>query len=268
MARLFFPHGWRRLRRECKRSLYCVLILDYDGTLTRIVREPGEAFLSGSMRDLLGRLARQQRVRLGILSGRKLDQLRRLVRLKGIWYAGNHGLEMEFGKRTLILRQAVRASLHIQRLAGQLSKKLRVIAGACVENKGFTLTVHYRKCRASDTAKVRQICADAVGRQEGKRRLRVVQGKKVCEIRPAIEWDKGAAVQWFLHNLAAPGPRRLLVYLGDDTTDEDAFRVVRKLGGWAIRVGQSPKETDASYVVRGVNEVRRFLTVLLRQLEP
>src|SRR3990167_5446400 len=94
MSKPFFPAGWRRLQRQIRRVNDCVLLLDYDGTLTPIVRDPSAALLSKEMRDVLTRLAARKGITLGILSGRKLSEIRRLVDIPKILYGGNHGFEL------------------------------------------------------------------------------------------------------------------------------------------------------------------------------
>ncbi len=258
----FFPAGWRRLQWQITRANDCVLLLDYDGTLTPIVRNPSAARLSKGMRDVLTRLAAQKKVTLGILSGRKLDQIRRLVRIPRILYGGNHGFELWIRGRKRVLARANRFLPLMRRLGKELSRRLDGFAGVRVEDKGITLSVHYRRCSAADTTRVLAVCRQLTGPWETKRRIRVTRGKKVYEIRPAIAWDKGKAVESFLKQLPHPAGNRLVIYIGDDTTDEDAFIAVRKRGGWAIRVGGSREKTKASYRLAGVTETRRFLTLL------
>lgn len=267
MAQPFFPHGWRKLRRELKRYPSCVVFLDYDGTLTRVVRDPHRALLSDSMRGLLERLTRQRGVYVGILSGRKLQEIHQLVRVPGIFYAGSHGFELGSRGQKVVFERAERTRFFTRRLAKQLSNKLQGIPGVWVEDKGLTFTVHYRRCRASDIDGVLLICDDLIRRWRSRGDVRVTLGKKVYEVRPAIQWDKGRAMEWFLRNLPVTARNGFLVYLGDDTTDEDAFRIVRKKSGWTIRVGPLNEKTEAFYGVRGIGEVRRFLMLLLKELQ-
>ncbi|MBI1976868.1 MAG: trehalose-phosphatase, partial [Candidatus Omnitrophica bacterium] len=230
--------------------------------LTPIVRDPSAALLSKGMRDVLTRLAAQKKVTLGILSGRKLDQIRRLAGIPRILYGGNHGFELWVHGRRRVLTRAIRFLPLMRRLGKELSRRLDGFAGVRVEDKGITLSVHYRCCSAAETSRVLTICRQFTAPWEIKRRVRVTRGKKVYEIRPAIPWDKGKAVEFFLKQLPHSAGRKLVIYIGDDTTDEDAFITVKKRRGWAIRVGGSHGETEASYRLAGVIEVRRLLTLL------
>src|SRR3989338_2375424 len=125
----FFPAGWRRLQRQIEWVNDLVLLLDYDGTLTPIVRDPSAALLSKGMRDVLTRLAAQKKVTLGILSGRKLDQIRRLVRIPRILYGGNHGFELWIRGRKRVLAQANRFLPLVRMLGKELSRRLDGFTG-------------------------------------------------------------------------------------------------------------------------------------------
>ncbi len=262
MARSFFPKGWEKFRKEWDRSYHRLLLLDYDGTLTPIVRDPSVALLSRGMRDVLTRLSARKGVSLGILSGRALGQIRCLVRVPKIRYGGNHGFELWIRGRKRILAKA-NCFLPLMRAMGrELARRLARVPGVLVEDKEITLSVHYRRCSVADTARVLAVSRQLTHHWEAKRQIRVTRGKKVYEIRPAIEWDKGKAVEFFLKQLPHPAGSGLVAYIGDDTTDEDAFVAVRKRGGWPIRVGGSQKKTKARYYLNGITEVRRLLTLL------
>ena len=185
-AKPFFPVGWRRLQRQSERANDRVLLLDYDGTLTPIVRDPSAALLSKGMRDVLTRLAVQKGITLGILSGRKLDQIRRLVRIPKILYGGNHGFELWIRGRKRVLAQANRFLPLVRMLGKELSRRLDGFTGVWVEDKGITLSVHCRRCSAADTAGILAICQRLTSPWEARRQIRVTRGKKVYEIRPAI----------------------------------------------------------------------------------
>ncbi len=155
----------------------------------------------------------------------------------------------------------------IHRLAKRLAKKMLGIPGAWVEDKGFTCSVHYRKCRPHDVLRALLVCDDITGSWPFKGLIRVIKGKKVYELCPAIKWDKGKAIEWLLRAFRRTTRKGSVIYLGDDVTDEDAFRVVKRLGGWGIRVGSPVKNTEASYVVSGIREVRSCLAHLLTEFQ-
>jgi trehalose 6-phosphate phosphatase len=238
-------------------------VLDYDGTLTPIVEEPEAARLSPAMRQALQQLRRHPRYRVAIVSGRALADLRARVDGAGLYLAGNHGLEIEGPEGRYDHPAAQRLRPQLEALAQALQRQLTDIPGAWVEDKGLTLSVHFRRVAAASVpevqARVRRQVEPAVA--EGLVRLRT--GKAVLEIRPGVPWDKGEAVRWIVAQLRreAPAARLLALYVGDDDTDEDAFRAVGPQGV-SIVVGAERRASAAQYYVESVADTERLLTIL------
>lgn len=228
-------------------------IFDFDGTLTPIVPTPAAARLAPRARAALARLSRHERAFVAVLSGRRVAEVRALVAVPGIVYGGCHGLEIEgAGVRFRHPRAgAARVAPARRRLvAGAAS-----IPGARVEWKRLAVSLHYRGVAPARRAVVRALAA-AVARRAPD--LAVVPGHRVFEFLPRVGWDKGAAVRWIVRR-ARPALRRgrpLVLYVGDDTTDEAAFAAVGARGV-TIRVGGGP--TRAGHTVRGVREVHALL---------
>src|SRR3989304_59693 len=135
-----------------------------------------------------------------------------------------------------------------------IQKKIRDIDGAWLEDKKFTLSLHFRSVRTEDIPRVKKVFYNVVDKYSEKKLLAVIKGKKVLEIVPDVSWDKGRAVLWVLQRLK---DKYLPVYVGDDQTDETAFKVLRKKG-ITIRIGKS-KKTFADYYIKGYGEVSRLL---------
>ncbi len=244
----------RRLARA--RVLLC---LDYDGTLVPIASRPRHATFDEAGRRLLRALARH--IPIAIVSGRARTAVRALVRVPGLWYVGNHGLEIAGpGVR---YDQAVPAAW--RRRLDLLLAQIEADApwGATVERKGVTASVHYRLVAASARRRWLRGLRARVRADALHDRLRVVRGKAVVELRPPVDWDKGAAVRWLLARRSLSG--RTPVYLGDDTTDEDAFRAVRP-HGVGVLVGRS-RRSAARYRLAGPAEVRDLLVRWLDALD-
>ena len=242
------------------------LMLDYDGTLTPIVAHPAHARLSAATRRLLARLADRSGVRVTVLSGRALRDVARRVGVRAIDYGGNHGLEW-CGRRLRFRHpDAAAARPLLRRLARRLREGLRRIPGAQVEDKGLTLSVHWRTVPPSAHRVLQHAVArlTAPDRHEG--RVRLTPGKRVVEIRPTVHWDKGAMVTW-LWRRAALKQRTVAVYLGDDQTDEPAFRAVNRLGGYSVVVGGTRRRTAARHRLRDPRAVGAWLAALARALE-
>ena len=242
-----------------------LLLLDYDGTLTPIVKKPELAQLSGANRRLLQNLGKK--LILGIISGRSLKDIKHLVKVPGIIYAGNHGLEIEFpgkvyshtknksfGVGVYVIPGVSGFSKLLDKLASILYQRLVHIPGVIVEHKGLTLSLHYRSVNRLRHAEVRRLFNNVVNPFIKTDKVEITTGKKVFEIRPPIEWDKGRVVVKIMRRVKGGV---LPIYIGDDVTDEDAFKAIRN-NGITIYVGR-PRESYAQYFVWNVEEVIRFL---------
>lgn len=236
------------------------LFLDYDGTLVPIRKTPAAAVLSGAARTLLRQVAAIPGMRVGIISGRSLRDIKRMVGIPGIVYAGNHGFEIDGpGLRfTVPVNEQKKKALVSVRRA--LARSLGAVAGVRLEHKGLTLSVHYRQARPAAVVGICWAVRAAVAPFEKKKLLELHLGKKVLEVRPSVSWDKGAAVRWILQRESAFRRKAGVVYMGDDVTDESAFSA---LGGRAVtvRVGQ-PKPTAARFRLEGPSRVLSMLAMI------
>jgi len=235
------------------------VFLDYDGTLTPIVSHPEDAWLPESMRQTLQSLAAH--VPVAILTGRDLDDVRGRVLVDGIVYAGSHGFDIAGAGG--LRRELGAAYLPVLDTAEtELREALDEIPGAQLERKHFSVAAHYRNVNGNDAFRVAQ-AVDAVAARH--RELRRMDGKKVYELLPDIDWDKGKAVLWLLEALELERGKVLPIYIGDDRTDEDAFSALEKRGV-AILVSEQPQVTAASYWLHNPEEVEEFLQKITDRL--
>ena len=234
------------------------LFLDYDGTLTPIVDTPDLAVLSDAMRQAVRAAARVMTV--SIVSGRATDDVRGKVALEGLFYAGSHGFEIvDPQTRVTIHPQAQKIRQTIDGVYEVLSDKLKRVPGALVEHVKYTISVHYRLVSDDNIPAVeREVAAILQGHPD----LRKTDGKKVFEIRPNIPWDKGKAVDWILQTLQFDPRRHIAVYIGDDTTDEDAFEALGEQGV-GILVADSPYPSFAEYWIADTEDVKKSLKLLM-----
>jgi trehalose-phosphatase len=246
---------------EVERALApgALLLLDYDGTLTPIVERPELAILAPDMKELLKRVS--QYYTLGIISGRSLADVKGLVGLKEIHYAGNHGFEISGPGVELVKPEAERARPILVKLCKELREKLENIKGAIVEDKGSTVSVHYRLVKEEEFEHLKNIFEEVVAPHIDSGAVKVTHGKKVFEIRPNVEWDKGKAVLW-ISRVVDPKAELKLIYVGDDRTDEDAFLALKEKG-ITILVSEGPIESNAKYFVKNVDEVKTFFEKLI-----
>ncbi|KAG1342387.1 Trehalose 6-phosphate phosphatase [Cocos nucifera] len=246
------------------------MFLDYDGTLSPIVDDPDLAIMSDAMRDAVRNLARF--FPTAIVSGRCRDKVYNFVRLAELYYAGSHGMDIKGPARGPRYMKAKAKAVFFQP-AGEflpmihevykvLLEKTKSTPGAKVENNKFCVSVHYRcvdeKSWSGLAEQVKSVLKEYP-------KLRLTQGRKVLEIRPTIKWDKGKALEFLLESLGFADCNDVLpVYIGDDRTDEDAFKVLRDRGqGFGILVSKFPKETNASYSLQEPSEVMDFLLRLV-----
>ncbi|AQT68450.1 putative glycosyl hydrolase [Anaerohalosphaera lusitana] len=237
------------------------VFLDYDGTLTPIVEHPEDATLSPEMADALIELNKHCTV--AIVSGRDLADVRSMVNLDQLIYAGSHGFDIQGPHGMHIeLQKGEDALPHLEIAHQALQQKLHAIPNARIERKKFAIAVHYRQVpdnRVDDLLEIGHELADSYPQ------LKLTGGKKIFELRPNVEWDKGSAVLWLLEKLELDPDKFLPIYIGDDLTDEDAFKAL-KSKGVGIMVSDEVEDTAADYVLTDTEQTRIFLEQLAQIL--
>ncbi|XP_065871298.1 trehalose-phosphate phosphatase A [Euphorbia lathyris] len=256
------------------------LFLDYDGTLSPIVDNPDCAFMSSAMRNVVKKVSKC--FPTAIISGRSCDKVYQFVGLNELYYAGSHGMDIvgpvkesvsgnypncvrstdKQGEEVNLFQPASEFLPMIQEVLNSLIESTKNIKGAHVENNKFCVSVHYRNVDEKNWTAVAQCVHDVIKNYP---RLRLTHGRKVLEIRPVINWDKGKAVTFLLESLGLNNCEEVLpIYVGDDRTDEDAFKVLRERNcGYGILVSSAPKDTNALYSLRDPSEVMEFLKSLV-----
>ncbi len=228
------------------------LFLDYDGTLTPIVGRPENAYLSFDMKVLLEKIVRLYPT--VIISGRSLDDVKALVGIEGPVYAGNHGMEIRDDGFSFIYDTGRGVREEMKRLKARIKAMGKRFPGVIVEDKGLTLSIHYRLLDVRHKNAFARGFMDTVSSALKRGLVRVTEGKKVFEIRPPVEWHKGRAVEWILERRPFKGT--FPIYMGDDETDRDGFRAVKDRG-LSVFVGGSSTEADC--FIRRQRDVKVFL---------
>lgn len=249
-------HLLSNMRFLGKRLEKSLLLLDYDGTLTPIVKKPELATISPNMKKALKSVATRHKV--AIVSGRSLADVKKLVGLNGLYYVGNHGLEISGPGVKLVQSRAVSTRSTITQLCRKLRAALRGVKGAIVEDKGLTASVHYRLVKQKKK-RLKSVVGKITKPYLSSGAIKITHGKKVINIIPNIDWDKGKAALWIL---SAVDPKRRLtpIYMGDDRTDEDAFLAIKR--GITILISEKRKKSHAKFFLRNVGEVKTFLKKL------
>ncbi len=242
-----------------------MLLSDYDGTLTPIVDRPELAGLGPGTRKLLETLSRRRDLSVGIISGRSLTDLKQMVGIAGITYGGNHGLEIEGPRLSYLNPAAQELRPALGALHQALSDALGLIAGVWVEDKGLTLSVHYRQADEARAGEIGDILEQKAGPLQASGKVWIAGGKKVYEVRPALAWNKGEVVALLASRWRqAMGRDEVLpIFLGDDLSDEDGFRAVARLDGISILVSETNGASAARYFLRSPAEVESFLGMVL-----
>lgn len=256
-----------------------VLFLDYDGTLSPIVDNPDQAFMSNHMRLAVKNVAKY--FPTAIISGRSRDKVLEFVGLTELYYAGSHGMDImgpvrpntnghtncirstdKQGKEVNLFQPASEFLPMIDEVFRSLVDIAKNIEGATVENNKFCISVHYRNVDEKSWTTIAESVHDIMKNYP---RLRLTHGRKVLEVRPVLNWDKGKAVEFLLESLGFSNSDNVLpIYVGDDRTDEDAFKVLREGNrGYGILVSSAPKESNAFYSLRDPSEVLEFLKSLV-----
>ena len=248
--------------RDRIRNRSVALFLDYDGTLAPIADSPEKALLSESMRNAVSDVS--SRCTVAVISGRDLADVEKMVGIDGIYYAGSHGFDINGPEIDGIHYQKGTEYLPLLgRVEKELKKSFPDTKGIFIERKKFSIAVHYRKAGDKDIEKAEYAVDDIIRENSG---LKKSSGKKIFEIQPDIHWDKGKAIYWIMDKLDMKSPETFPIYLGDDTTDEDAFRAI-KGHGLGIVVTERVRETEADQMLRDTTEVEIFLMRLAQLLK-
>jgi trehalose 6-phosphate phosphatase len=230
------------------------LMLDIDGTLAPIAPTPPLAQVPSATLFILERLASLPGVSMALVSGRSAPDARAIAGVPGAWVIGNHGHELMDPDGVVTVRPDAASHETAMAEAARQLASLQMTEGALLENKRWTLSIHYRNVKddvATLRSRVRSVAA-ALG-------LRITEGRKVMEVRPPVDVDKGTAVLEFaLRHGALPSGAAL--YAGDDRTDEDAFRALRASGrAVTVHIGDGSRKTSAEIVLPTPAELHDLL---------
>ncbi len=244
---------WPEIAQRINSARKIALFLDFDGTLAPFRRQPAAVRLAASTRHVLERLARHPRMRIWIISGRRMSDVRARVGIDNIRYLGLHGLEN--GDYTLRLGPAWKP---LEMAREMVMDHLGGMQGVWVEDKGASFTVHYRGVSNLIARRAHEGVRLILDRFHDD--LRQLSGNRAWEILPTNQVDKGIAV---IRELRRAGLSPLVIYVGDDGSDELAFAALPN----AITVCVGPRHrTRAKFVLRNTADVRNFLRRLKKEL--
>lgn len=217
-----------------------LFLSDFDGTLVAFDADPGVPELPIARRLLLTALADRPDTTVGLVSGRRIVDLRGRTRLPAsVYYAGLHGMEIEVGARRWQHPDLGFAEEHVRLLAARLSDVAAAVPGLFVEDKGVSLAVHFRRVEVAHRGRAASLTESAAAPWMAKSQIRRLEGNEVVEYLPNIACHKGDAARWIRGDVVSRrGHATWTIFIGDDVTDEDGFRAVRS--GISVLVGRRP----------------------------
>lgn len=239
-----------------------LLFLDYDGTLVSFKDKPNDVTTTKSVKNVLRKLIKNPKFSIFMITGRELNDIKNLLDAEGASFAALHGLQMEIsdGKK-FVWPNAEKSRLFLEEIKEDVFSEFKGEKGIYIEDKELTLAFHYRllpKEKIKDAAKrFREI----VKKRDDKNMLEVIKGAELLEVRPK-GWNKGKATEFLLKKFAK-NKNSIPIYIGDDTTDEDAFDFLKNHGMTIFVSNDSGKSTSAQYWVKNPDEVLIFLKSLL-----
>ncbi len=255
----FFPVGFSQAGPDLFSREPRLLSLDFDGTLAEIASTPEAARMTDDFRILLKGLSLLPRTKLVILSGRSVPDIKAKIRVPGIVFVGNHGLDFSppsAGWGISALSEWTRKTVEVRERLSLLVKKW---PGAFLEAKGPDLSLHYRLLKPELAL---QLIPEALGAIQD---LPVVtrEGKCVLEFKPKGAPGKGEALERLADRFFKANEEGLCLHMGDDQTDEEAFQALRNMGrrGLGVKVGPGPSR--AHFRLSGPPEVYRFLKLFM-----
>jgi trehalose 6-phosphate phosphatase len=253
-----------QLNQWVSESEYLWLFLDYDGTLEKFSRTPDIIVPDGRLIELIRRLAEKSRIRLAIVSGRRLSDIQKLVPVKGIYRAGTYGIEVQTPEGEQIQREdyaLIRP--YLDRLKPYWEEIIDGHKGFYLEDKGWSLAVHARFAPEKDAVRVISTIQQTLDQELITDEYRLIKHKRFLEVSSA-KADKGKTVSFLLNNFPLPEAR--LLYIGDDDNDAEAFETIHSFGGVAISVAQYfgyIRSSGGDYVLKSPKAVRKWLENLV-----
>jgi trehalose-phosphatase len=236
---------------------HLLLLCDFDGTLTPFDPDPRAVRLSGEMALVLGSIASRPDCSVGVISGRRLQDVRDRVTVPGeLYIAGFHGLEIHAPGETFLHPDASVAAGTVHAIGEAVRPHLAGLRGVFTEDKDLSIVLHYRAAEPAARIVAQSVFMDAARAAIDAGRVRVLPGAGMVELLPAIPWHKGSALEWIRERIERVHGSTFTIYLGDDVTDEDAFRAVGEHG---MTIGASERVTAAEFRVDGPRDVERLL---------
>ncbi len=243
------------IERRIKESSEILLFIDFDGTVSPIIKNPDEAKIDSEIKSILKMFIRSKKIRIIIISGRMLSELKKKIRIKGIDYVGNHGLEWELKGNYDRYPLDKNDFESLDSAKNQLTGIKLKFPDVYLQDKILSLSVHYRNLKNVGEKEFKKNFYETLSKLRKNNAIHFREGKKVIDIYSKTGWNKGMAAKKIRKLLGDP----LVISIGDDTTDEDMFKKLND--GITVRVGKD-SNSSAEFYVKDISEVTRFLNLL------
>ncbi|HVF69517.1 MAG TPA: trehalose-phosphatase [Xanthomonadales bacterium] len=240
------------IEKRLKVSFHVLMLLDYDGTLTEFAKKPNHAILPAKTKKILNKLKLIKQLTLGIVSGRGVYDIKKLIGIEDIVYSGNHGLEWEIENVVYVMpgiSETRELYLKILNNFGPLEKKYK---GIFIEDKNLTISIHYRMLHKDLRPAFHEEFENFIVPYLQSPLIKLLKNKMVFDIMPNVKWGKGGFINWLISTQKSSP---LTIYIGDDRTDEDAFSELKD----AITIKVGSGETEANYFLNDINDAIKFL---------
>lgn len=237
-----------------------VFLSDFDGTLADFHDNPVLPWPTRKTQRLIAALASRSDLSFGVVSGRRLDDVRaRTVLSVDAYFAGLHGMEIAFGDDRWQHPRLTDARAHIHQLTDELRRIAPQVAGLHIEDKEASVAVHLRRVAPADRAAAEALVERTAAPFVATVHVGRLIGHLVIEYLPNVDWDKGHATRWIARDVERRFNRPAwVVFVGDDVTDEDAFEAIER--GIGVLVGK--RKTAARYQLDSTRDVTALLAWL------
>lgn len=246
------------IKKKINKNAGIILMLDFDGTLSPIVKTPKQAKLPENIKQKLKKCLKLFPVI--IISGRSLKDIKKKIKLNKIIYAGNHGLEWQINKQLTQVEVSKDSLKSLKVIKYKLSKLISEYPGMLLEDKRLTLAIHYRMIKKSKVKNFIKTVNEII-QPYIQNNLSLIDGNKTYDLRPSLNWTKGHFAEFIIKQMEINYDKKLIpIYVGDDKTDEDVFKKLKN--AITIRIGKS-QTSKAVYYLKNQNKINNLLQWIL-----
>ncbi len=250
---------------QIKNSNLTFLFLDFDGTLVNFKTDPQKVKINGKVQKIIQYFQDNKKFEVVLITGRKLKDIKEKVNIKKINFAAVHGLHLQFQDGTeKIIKKAIRIETQLNEIKKEAEKLFSDKNGVFLEDKKFTVAFHYRAVSKQKRSQLKNKFLSLVEKYNFGN-IETIEGDNVIEVRPT-KWNKGDAVKVYLKRKSNTNSI-FPIYIGDDTTDEDAFQYLNQKGLTIYVKNDSNLKTNASYWIKNPEDVIRFLSMIIKEIQ-